>query len=80
MKEKVVLFERKEDCCGCYACYSICSKDAISFISDEEGFMYPYIDDNKCICCHMCIDVCPIKDKKRKCDFIDVSCFFSRLW
>ena len=38
-----VLYERKEDCCGCTACYAICPKSAIEMKEDEEGFEYPSI-------------------------------------
>lgn len=59
-----VLYERKEDCCGCTACYAICPKEAISMTEDEEGFEYPEIDDSKCIRCGRCLQVCPIKASK----------------
>lgn len=57
-----ILYERKEECCGCTACYSICPHEAISMVRDEEGFDYPFIDRNECIRCGMCLKVCPIKN------------------
>ena len=57
-----VLYERKEECCGCTACYAICSQKAISMVEDEEGFEYPQIDAKKCISCYQCIKVCPIRE------------------
>lgn len=68
MKEIPELFERKAECCGCTACFAICPRQAITMIEDEEGFDYPYIDEIKCIRCHMCKKVCPIKHKNR-CEF-----------
>lgn len=65
MKDVPVLYKRKEDCCGCTACYAICPKDAISMQPDEEGFDYPFIDNSKCIKCCQCIKVCPIKMAKK---------------
>lgn len=59
-----VLYNRKEECCGCSACLAICPKDAISMIEDEEGFEYPQIDESKCVRCYQCIKVCPIKKVK----------------
>ena len=61
MKEIPVLYKRKEECCGCTACYAICPKEAISMVEDEEGFEYPQIDESKCVRCYQCIKVCPIK-------------------
>lgn len=66
MAEKAlpVLYNRKEECCGCTACYAICPKFAILMVEDEEGFEYPQIDESKCIRCYHCIKVCPIKAAK----------------
>lgn len=61
MKEIPVLYKRKEECSGCTACYAICPKGAISMVEDEEGFEYPQIDKNRCVCCYQCLKVCPIK-------------------
>lgn len=47
-------------CTGCTACYSICPKNAITMIENEEGFKYPVIDNAKCIDCQMCKKTCPI--------------------
>lgn len=65
MKKLPVLYESKEDCCGCTACYAICPKEAITMVPDEEGFDYPQVDSEKCVSCYMCMKVCPIK-KVRK--------------
>lgn len=61
-----VLYERKEDCCGCTACYAICPKSAIKMVEDEEGFEYPLIQEDKCVRCGMCLKVCPIKAAKEE--------------
>lgn len=61
MKNIPVLFQRKEDCCGCTACFAICPKGAVSMREDEEGFEYPEINENKCIGCKKCLEVCPVK-------------------
>ena len=47
MKEIPVLYKRKEECCGCTACYAICPKEAIFMVEDEEGFEYPQIDEKQ---------------------------------
>ena len=62
-KDKPILFDRKEQCCGCTACFAVCPKNAITMKPDEEGFMYPNINDEMCIRCYKFITVCPIKNK-----------------
>ncbi len=60
-KKTPILFDKKENCCGCTACSSICPKEAIKMEMDEEGFEYPIIDENKCIKCYKCLKVCYFK-------------------
>lgn len=60
-KKKPCLYSKKDECCGCTACYSICPINAITMVVDEEGFLYPVIDENKCIACLLCEKVCPFK-------------------
>lgn len=50
----------KSDCCGCSACYSICSHHAIEFTEDQEGFFYPVLNQNLCVDCGLCEKVCPV--------------------
>ena len=33
-------------CCGCGACMVLCPKNAIVMQRDEEGFLYPQIDED----------------------------------
>lgn len=49
----------KEKCTGCYACYNSCPKHAIKMIEDKNGYIYPEIDNIKCIDCKLCIKNCP---------------------
>ena len=53
------------ECCGCSACYNICPKNAISMKENSEGFLYPFIDEEKCVDCGLCKKVCPIVKKKK---------------
>lgn len=50
---------KKEQCIGCTACASVCSKCCITMQADDEGFLYPVIDMEKCIGCKACKNVCP---------------------
>lgn len=65
MRRNPNLFERKELCCGCTACYAVCPQNAIEMLEDEEGFEYPAVDYGKCIGCLLCENVCPVKRKMR---------------
>ena len=60
----MIKIKSKKDCCGCYACFNICPKKAISMISDDEGFLYPSINIKECVECGACEKVCPIINKK----------------
>lgn len=60
-KKIPVLFEEKSSCCGCSACFAACPAGAISMLPDNEGFLYPGIDSEKCICCYRCLSVCAFK-------------------
>ncbi len=56
-----VLFNEKNECCGCSLCYVICleqSSGAIQMVKDSEGFLYPQIDLARCVCCHKCVNNC----------------------
>lgn len=65
MQKEIVLFRKKENCCGCGACYNICPTQAIAMTQDYNGFFYPTIMQNKCVGCEKCIQVCPIRIIKR---------------
>ncbi len=51
----------KGHCTGCTACKAACPKQCISMVQDEEGFLYPKADMEKCIACGVCEKVCPIQ-------------------
>ena len=69
-KDIPVLFEKKEDCCGCGVCMLACPstdqhmEKAISMVPDEEGFLYPRINELSCIRCYQCMQVCPIEKSR----------------
>lgn len=59
----MIKIENKEDCCGCCACMNVCSKDCITMELDNEGFVYPKVDESLCVDCHLCEQVCPTKQE-----------------
>ena len=48
-----------DNCCGCSACANKCAKGTISMLPNEEGFLHPVIDVEKCVECGLCEEVCP---------------------
>lgn len=64
------LTEPKGSCCGCSACCSACPAGAIRMEPDEEGFLYPVIDGEKCIRCGRCLSVCAFKKAQREKGFL----------
>ena len=60
------ILEHKEDCCGCSACYNSCPVNAIEMKYDQEGFWYPFINEELCIHCNKCKKVCPILKSIKK--------------
>lgn len=56
----MIVLTDKKDCCGCTACFNSCPVKAITMAPDKEGFLYPYINLEKCVNCGVCENVCPI--------------------
>lgn len=47
-------------CSGCSACACACPKQCIRMVENDEGFLYPSIDEKKCVHCGLCERVCPV--------------------
>ena len=58
----MIKIEDPKKCCGCTACASICPRNAISMEPDTLGFLYPQVDDTKCVNCGLCEKVCQFTD------------------
>lgn len=63
-EKKYIEIKDKSMCSGCTACASICPKNAIEMVRDEEGFLYPKINKEKCIECGLCKRTCPVLNKQ----------------
>ncbi len=48
----------KNLCNGCMACVYKCPQNCIEIIENEEGFLYPHIEEDKCIHCGICTRTC----------------------
>lgn len=55
----MIKINNKKQCSGCSACSTICPKECIKLVEDEEGFLYPRVDVKQCVNCGMCEKVCP---------------------
>jgi len=56
----MIKIQDKSACCGCHACAAACPKNCIRMVHDEEGFLYPVVDQESCISCGLCEKSCPI--------------------
>ena len=64
----MIEIKEKKNCCGCNACVQVCPKQCISMKEDREGFLYPEVNKDICVDCHLCEKVCPVlnQGKERK--------------
>lgn len=46
-------------CCGCGACYSACSHDAVRLVNVEASGIRPQVDASLCGTCTECLLICP---------------------
>ena len=58
----MINIKTSNNCCGCTACSSACSRHAIVMKPDALGFPYPVVDKSKCVDCGLCEKVCAFND------------------
>lgn len=68
----MININNKKECCGCGACVQKCPKHSISFLEDNEGFLYPKVDAYSCIDCGLCENVCPMLRPFSSCEPLQV--------
>lgn len=64
----MIAFIEKQDhslCCGCGACISACTHNALSFNINKEGFKEPVLDKSLCVDCGICSMVCPMMNANK---------------
>ena len=57
---------KSDNCSGCAACYNVCPNGAITMKEDDEGFLYPEINEKLCTNCLICEKVCQIYNDNNK--------------
>ena len=62
----MINISEKGQCCGCTACANVCAHNAITMEPDTFGFLYPKVDESKCIDCGSCEKVCQFNDNYDK--------------
>ena len=50
-------------CSGCGLCVTVCRKKAIQLEESNDGFLYPVINNDLCIKCSACINICPFNSE-----------------
>lgn len=52
----------KDICTGCSACMNICPHKCITMKNDNDGFVYPEVDEKVCVNCGLCRRICPVNN------------------
>lgn len=67
-----------KDCTGCGACSHICPKNCINMVADNNGFLYPQINNDKCVNCSLCEKTCPVLNKNEQESIISVTAYAAK--
>ena len=60
---------KRELCTGCGVCQTECPVKAIQMRENEEGFVYPVLDEDLCVHCGRCAGKCPqLKTEEKRPD------------
>ena len=58
----MIQIKDKTKCVGCGCCAFTCPSQCITLKPDNEGFIYPYVDEGICIKCGKCHQVCLVEN------------------
>lgn len=61
---KAILESNGLKCTGCASCFNVCPVNALDMREDTHGFLYPHINNEFCIRCNQCQEVCPVLKEK----------------
>lgn len=61
-------------CSGCGCCANVCPVNAITMITNDEGFYVPNIDESRCINCGLCTERC-VALKKNYVNVCEPKCY-----
>lgn len=62
---KNVKIIKSAQCYGCYACSDICPKNCITMVEDRDGFAIPKVSNKECVECGLCLQVCPVRQRRQ---------------
>lgn len=51
-------------CNGCSACRSVCPVGCIEMKRNAEGFLFPVVDESRCVQCGLCGRICPVNAQR----------------